>query len=71
MSIPYGESSQVLDSFGVTYEELLFYEQHNILGKRVRLLLPIASIGNSEHVWKLLLGTVTALLYGEIPLLSL
>jgi len=44
MSTPYRESSQVLDSIGVTYEELLFYEQHHLVGKRVRLLWPIASL---------------------------
>jgi len=44
MSTPYRESSQVLDSIGVTYEEFLFYEQHHLVGKRVRLLWHIASL---------------------------
>ena len=34
----YGESFQALDGLGVTYEELLFYRQHHLTGKRVRLL---------------------------------
>ena len=44
MSTPYRDSSQVLDGIGVTYEEFLFYEQHHLLGKRVRLLWSIASL---------------------------
>lgn len=34
----YRESFQALDGLGVTYEELLFYRQHHLTGKRVRLL---------------------------------
>jgi hypothetical protein len=35
-SQPYSETSQPLDGLGVSYEELLFYEQHHLTGKRVR-----------------------------------
>jgi hypothetical protein len=35
-SRPYSETSQPLDGFGVTYEELLLYGQHHLTGKRVR-----------------------------------
>jgi hypothetical protein len=38
MTTPYGESSQVLDGLDITYEELLFYKQYHLIGKRVRLL---------------------------------
>jgi len=44
MTPSYGESSQTLDVLGITYEEFLFYEQHHLIGKRVRLLSPIESL---------------------------
>ena len=34
-SPPFSESSQALDGLGVTYEELLFYKQRHMIGKRV------------------------------------
>jgi hypothetical protein len=35
-SQPYSETSQPLDGLGVTYEELLFFGQNHLTGKRVR-----------------------------------
>jgi hypothetical protein len=35
-SQPYSETSQPLDGLGVSYEELLFYGQYHLTGKRVR-----------------------------------
>ena len=51
MTTPYPESSQVLDTFGISYEELLFYEQHHLFGKRVRLLWPIASLSEILNLY--------------------
>ena len=34
-SQPFSESSQALDGLGVTYGELLFYQQRHLIGKQV------------------------------------
>ena len=47
MSTLYGDPSQALDGSSVTYEQRLFYEQNHLVGKRVRLLLPIVSLSES------------------------
>lgn len=45
MTSGYNESSQnFINRLDVTYEELLFYEEHHLIGKRVRLLRPIGSL---------------------------
>ena len=44
MSSLYSDPSPALATASVSYEERLFYEQSHLIGKQVRLLLPIVSL---------------------------
>lgn len=69
-SLPVSESSQILHGLDITYEELLFYGQQHLLGKRVRPSGVLCLSGLLNLRGKLLLGAVTMLLYGETPPLA-